>query len=86
MRVFETNLENSGQYHKVVLLSDHEIELASVREAHQQDWKRLNRVFKSTSDKTIDQSIRIEELEHQVESLQCQLMATQEFSLREKSS
>ncbi len=37
------------------------------------DWKRLNRVFKSTSDKTIDQDIKIERLEAERDALRAEL-------------
>ena len=61
IRKYTTNLESSGQYHDVVLYSDH---LAAMQEKKitDGDWARLNRVFKTTSDKTIDQDIEINKL------------------------
>lgn len=37
-----------------------------------EDWVRLNRVFKSTSDKTISQDIKIESLQSDIERLQAE--------------
>lgn len=61
IKKYTTNLENSGQYHDVVLYSDH-LAAMKVKAITENDWKRLNRVFKTTSDKTIDQDIEIEKL------------------------
>ena len=83
IRIFHTNLENNGTYRDVVLLSDHLDGLIEVEKSHKSDWSRLNRAFKTASDKTIDQDIRIGQLEKALESSQTQLMSTQEFSLCE---
>ena len=42
----------------------HEQLLARIADL-ESDWKRINRVFKSTSDKTIDQDMKIEALERE---------------------
>jgi hypothetical protein len=46
----------------LVSLIERIAQLTAENEGLKSDWKRLNRVFKSTSDKTIDQDIQIERL------------------------